>query len=133
MPRYMLDTDISSCIMNREGSRTIRKLQEHEVSDICVSSITRSELAYGIEVSPRRAKDENALRIFLRHIAVLDYPSDAAPHYAQIRAFLKTRGKIIGANDLLIAAHARCLGIILVTSNTREFSRIPDLKIENWS
>jgi tRNA(fMet)-specific endonuclease VapC len=63
----------------------------------------------------------------------LEFPSDAALDYAQIRAFLKVRGRLIGANDLLIAAHACFLGLSLVTSNTREFGRVPGLKIENWA
>jgi tRNA(fMet)-specific endonuclease VapC len=130
---YMLDTDISSYIMNRASASAIRQLEAAAVGDVCISSIARSELAYGVEVSPRRGKDQNALDILLRHIDVLDYPSDAALHYAEIRAFLKARGTIIGANDLLIAAHARCLSLTLVTNNTREFGRVPGLKIENWA
>jgi tRNA(fMet)-specific endonuclease VapC len=129
----MLDTDISSYIMNRASARAIRMLEAREVGDVCVSAITRSELMYGVEVSPRRAKDQNSLDIFLQHIGVMDYPSEAANDYAQIRAFLKTRGTIIGANDLFIAAHARCLGLTLVTNNTREFGRVPGLKMENWT
>ncbi len=133
MSRFMLDTDISSYIMNRASVTAIRKLQAVAVGDVCISAITRSELEFGVEVSPRRDKDERALDTFLRHIEVLDYPSAASLHYAQIRAFLKTRGKIIGANDLFIAAHARCLGLTLVTNNTREYGRVPGLKIENWA
>lgn len=133
MPHYMLDTDISSYVMNRSSIRVLRKLQAVAVGDVCISSITRSELEYGVEVSPRRDRDRQSVEIFLRHIEVLDYPGDAAPHYAQLRAFLKTRGTIIGANDLLIAAHARCLDLTLVTNNTREFGRVPGLKLENWA
>ena len=72
------------------------------------------------------------LEIFLRHIQVLDLPQQAAATCAQIRAELKRDGKLIGANDLFIAAHARFLGLTLVTNNTREFARVPGLKIENW-
>ena len=133
MLRYMLDTDISSYIMNRTSANAIRRVESVAVGDLCISAITRSELQFGIEVSPRPDKDEHALTIFLRHIEVLDYPSDAAIHYAQIRALLKARGTPIGANDLLIAAHARYLGLTLATNNTREYSRVPDLMIENWT
>jgi tRNA(fMet)-specific endonuclease VapC len=133
MLRYMLDTDISSYIMNRASLSAIRRLEAIEVGDVCVSAITKSELMYGVEVSPRPAKDQRALDIFLQHIGVQDYPSDAAIDYAEIRAFLKARGTIIGANDLFIAAHARCLGLTLVTNNTREFGRVPGLKMENWT
>ncbi len=133
MLRYMLDTDTSSYIMNRSSLHAIRRLQSEAVGDVCISVISRSELEYGVEVSPRRDKDRRALETFLRHIEVLDYPSDAAIDYAQIRAFLKVRGRLIGANDLLIAAHARFLGLTLVTNNTREYLRVPGLKVENWA
>ena len=133
MPRFMLDTDISSYIMKRSSATVLRKLKTVEVSDVCISSITKSELMYGVEVSPRRARDEAELDAFLKFVEVLDYPGGAAIDYARIRALLKTRGTMIGANDLLIAAHARCLGLTLVTNNTREFARVTGLKIENWA
>jgi len=132
MPRYMLDTDISSFIMNRSSENAMRRLEATAVGDVCVSAITRSELMYGVEVSPRRQRDQRSLEIFLRHIGVLDYPGEAALDYAQIRASLKLSGRMIGGNDLLIAAHARCLGLTLVTNNTREFKRVHGLTVENW-
>jgi tRNA(fMet)-specific endonuclease VapC len=98
-----------------------------------MSVISKSELLYGVEVSPRRAQDDTALSAFLPHVEVLDFPDAAAIHYAQIRADLKNRGLMIGANDLFIAAHARHLGIKLVTNNTTEFGRVKGLEIENWT
>jgi tRNA(fMet)-specific endonuclease VapC len=133
MAVYMLDTDISSYIMKRSHDAVLKRLQTVPVSDVCISAITKSELMYGVEVSPRRQKDQAALDEYLRHVAVLDYPEAAALDYARIRGDLKARGVMIGANDLLIAAHACCAGITLVTNNTREFGRIPSLKIENWT
>jgi tRNA(fMet)-specific endonuclease VapC len=88
---------------------------------------------FGVEVSPRRRQDEAAVSAFLSYIEVLDFPDQAALHYAKIRAELKTRGAMIGANDLLIAAHARSLGLTLVTNNTREFRRVRSLSLENWT
>jgi tRNA(fMet)-specific endonuclease VapC len=129
----MLDTDTSSYIMNRYSLGVLRRLELETVGDVCISAVSRSELEFGVEVSPRKSKDRGSLDIFLRHIEVLDYPSGAALDYAQIRGFLKVRGKSIGANDLLIAAHARHLGLTLVTNNTREFNRVPGLKTENWT
>jgi tRNA(fMet)-specific endonuclease VapC len=133
MAVYMLDTDISSYIMKRSDEAVLERLQSVPISDVCVSAITRSELVYGIEVSPRRQQDQRALDAYLRHVAVLDYPGEASLDYGQIRADLKGKGTMIGANDLLIAAHARCLGLTLVTNNTREFGRVQGLKIENWT
>ena len=132
MAVYMLDTDISSFLMKRTDDNVLRRLQRVAVSDVCVSAISKAELLNGIEVSPRRQKDQTALDEFLRYFAVLDFPAEAAQDYAFIRATLNVRGKMM-RNDLLIAAHARCLGLTLVTNNTREFGRVQGLKLENWT
>jgi len=133
MPRYMFDTDTCSYIMRRASDTLLKRLRKTPVSDVCISVITKSELLFGVEISPRRQHDQAALEAFLRYVEVLDFPDEAAPHYANIRGHLKTRGTMIGANDLLIAAHARSLGLVLVTNNTREFARVPKLKIANWT
>jgi tRNA(fMet)-specific endonuclease VapC len=133
MPRYMLDTDTCSYIMRRSHDAVLKRLAKVPVSDVCISVITKSELLYGVEVSPKRRQDEAALAAFLRYVEVLDFPDKASPHYAKIRAELKTRGAMIDANDLLIAAHARGLGLTLITNNTREFGRVRGLAIENWT
>jgi tRNA(fMet)-specific endonuclease VapC len=133
MAEYLLDTDISSYIMKRSHAAVLRRLQTVPIGAVAISVITKSELLYGVEVSPRRQQDSLALSEYLRHVAVLDFPDEAALHYAQIRAALKARGSMIGANDLFIASHARSLGLILVTNNTGEFGRVPDLLIENWA
>jgi tRNA(fMet)-specific endonuclease VapC len=128
----MLDTDTCSYIMKRSSSAILDKLRTVPPADVCISVITRAELTYGVEISPRREQDEAALEALLRHAVVLDFPEEAAAHYGAIRADLKRRGKMIGANDLLIAAHARSLGLTLVTNNTSEFDRVEGLAIENW-
>ena len=133
MPIYMLDTDICSYIMKRSHETVLRKLQSIAVSDVCISAITKAELAYGVEVSPRKQQDQTALDAYLRHVAVLDFPGDAAADYGLLRGDLRVRGTLIGGNDLLIAAHARCLGLTLVSNNTREFGRVLGLKLENWT
>jgi tRNA(fMet)-specific endonuclease VapC len=133
MARYMLDTDTCSYIMKRSNQTVLKRLQAIPVTDVCISVITKSELLYGVEVSPRRLQDATALKAFLPHVEVLEFPDDAATHCAQIRADLKTRGQMIGANDLFIAAHARSLGLRLVTNNTAEFGRVKGLALENWT
>jgi tRNA(fMet)-specific endonuclease VapC len=133
MAVYMLDTDISSYVMKRHNEAVLRRLEKVRVADVSISAITKSELMYGVEVSPRRQQDQAALDAYLRHLEVLEYPGEAALHYAQIRAALRASGNMIGANDLLIAAHARCLGLTLVTNNTREFGRVDGLAVENWA
>jgi tRNA(fMet)-specific endonuclease VapC len=133
MARYMLDTDICSCIMKRSNGAVLGRLQQVRVSDVFISVITKSELLCGVELSPRRRQDEVALNAFLGYVEVLDFPDKAASDYANIRADLKTRGAIIGANDLFIAAHARSLSLTLVTNNTSEFGRVQNLTMENWT
>ena len=133
MARYMLDTDTCSYVMKRSNAAVLRRLQAVPVADVCMSVVTKSELRYGVEVSPRRAQDAAALAAFLPYVEVLDLPDDAASHYAEIRADLKRRGAPIDANDLFIAAHARSLGLTLVTNNTAEFGRVKGLRVENWT
>jgi tRNA(fMet)-specific endonuclease VapC len=133
MPRFMLDTDTCSYIVKRSVPTVVQRLQSVAVSDVCASVITKAELLYGVRLSPRQRQDSAAIDTFLRHVAVLDFPDDAAAHYAEIRADLKLRGRMIGANDLLIAAHARCLGLVLVTNNMREFERVSGLALDNWA
>jgi len=131
--RYMLDTDTCSYIMKRSNDSVLRRLKKVPVSEVCISVITKSELLFGVEVSPRQQQDELALASFLGYVEVLDFPDLAAVHYAAIRADLKRQGTMIGANDLFIAAHARSLGLTLVTNNTKEFRRVHNLALENWT
>jgi tRNA(fMet)-specific endonuclease VapC len=133
MPRYMLDTDTCSYIMKRSSEPLLKKLQKTPVDDVCISVITKSELLYGVELSPRRPQDELALKAFLRYVALMPFDDAASSHYAKIRADLKKQGRMIGANDLFIAAHARSLDLVLITNNMREFRRIHGLAIENWT
>jgi tRNA(fMet)-specific endonuclease VapC len=133
MARYMLDTDTCSYIMKRSNPTVLKRLRAIPVTDVSISVISKSELLYGVEVSPRRMQDATALKAFLPHVEVLEFRDDAAIHYAQIRADLKRWGQMIGANVLFIAAHARSLGLRLVTNNTAEFGRVKGLTLENWT
>jgi tRNA(fMet)-specific endonuclease VapC len=133
MPRYMLDTDTCSYIMKRSHPAVLKRLEAVPVSDVCLSVITKAELLCGVEVSPRRSQDAAALAAFLPYVEALELDDAAALHYAQIRADLKKRGALIGANDLFIAAHARAHGLTLVTNNTAEFERVKGLALENWT
>jgi tRNA(fMet)-specific endonuclease VapC len=133
MRRFMLDTDICSYVMKRSNDVLLKRLQKTPLSEVCVSVITKSELLYGVELSPRRQQNEAALNTFLSYVEVLDFPDQASSHYAQVRSHLKKLGTMIGSNDLFIAAHARSLGLTLVTHNTREFARVPRLATEDWT
>jgi tRNA(fMet)-specific endonuclease VapC len=130
---YMLDTDICSYAMKRSNRNLLKKLGAMTVTDLCISVVTKAELLYGVRVSPYPDRDAEAVRAFLTYVEALDFPDEAADHYADIRCELKRRGELIGANDLLIAAHARSLGLTLVTNNTEEFSRVGGLVLENWA
>ena len=133
MSRYMLDTDTCSYIMKNSNEAVLKRLQQTSSNDVCISVITKSELLYGLEISPRKQHNQAALASFLKYVEVLDFPDEASLHYAKIRAELKSQGTMIGANDLFIAAHARSQGLTLVTNNTREFGRVSDLAMENWT
>ena len=133
MARFMLDTDTCSYVMKRSHAPVLARLRRVPVDDVCMSVITKAELFYGVEISPRRAQDAAALAAFLPYVTSVEFGDDAALHYAEIRADLKRRGQPIGANDLFIAAHARALGLTLVTNNTAEFAQVRDLQLQNWA
>ena len=118
--------------MKAVSSALDQRLAEAGVEDVCISVLTKAELLFGVAVSPRPSRDRESLDQLLAYMQILDLPEAAADHYAEIRADLQRKGKLIGANDLLLGAHARCLGLTLVTNNVREFSRMPGLKVENW-
>src|SRR5437660_12711601 len=107
MPRYMLDTDTCSYIMKRSNDAVLKRLQEVRVSDVCISVITKSELLFGVELSPSRHQDQLALDAFLGYVEVLDFPDEAASHYAKIRAHLKTRGR---SEERRVGKECRCRG-----------------------
>ncbi len=130
---YMLDTNICIYIIRRNPIRVLQRLQTKSITDVSISSITVSEMEYGVEKSQRKTSNRVALLRFLAPLSVLSYDANAARHYGNIRTTLKKKGQPIGAMDLLIAAHARALNLILVTNNVNEFSRIPGLQIENWT
>ena len=132
MIRYMLDTCTIAYAKNREPACVLERLLQHDPSEICISSITMAELEFGVYRSSKPEKNRMALMMFLSNIAVLTFDSDAAFEYGDIRQKLKTAGIIIGANDMLIAAHARSRNLTLVTHNTREFNRVERLKVEDW-
>ncbi len=128
----MLDTNICIYIIKRKPAKVLEHLKGLSISEIAVSSITLSELEYGVAKSSRPEQNRQALSQFLSPFDILPYDDRAAVHYGDIRSHLEKKGKIIGAMDMLIAAHARSLGLTIVTNNTREFKRILHLNVENW-
>ena len=130
---YMLDTDTCAFLLRRSSDALLARIQVVPLVHQVMSVVTYAELLYGVQVSSKKKANQAAVDALARHLAVLDWPQDAAAHYAQIRADLKKRGAMIGANDLLIAAHARSLGAIVVTNNTKDFARVKGLAIDNWT
>ena len=133
MIRFMLDTNMIAYAKNRRPALVLQRLLRHDPSEICISAITMAELEYGVCHSSMPGKNRLALMMFLSGIAVLPFGTDAALAYGEIRHKLTIQGNIIGANDLLIAAHAKASGLTLVTHNTGEFSRVEGLQLEDWT
>ena len=130
--KYMLDTNICVYIIKKNPPQVFEKFATYSRDDICISSITLAELEFGVCKSNNPTKNKLALMIFLAEIKILPFDEEAATEYGDIRASLERRGTPIGANDLLIAAHARSLQLTLVTNNVREFERVDNLRVENW-
>ncbi len=108
--KYMLDTNICIYIIKKKPRKVLDTLKTLEIGDVCISTITLAELEYGVN----KSQQEDVI-------------------FGEIRASLEKRGQIIGAYDLLIAAHALSKNLILITNNTGEFSRIPGLSLQNWA
>ena len=130
---YMLDTDICIYLLKTHSRRLRQKFRVHR--DLCISAVTWAELCYGVENSPpeKRGARRQQLGEFARRILVLPFEERSGPVYGRVRAQLRRDGALIGANDLLIAAHALAAGCTLVTNNVREFQRVEGLVVENWT
>lgn len=128
---YLLDTNILSDLIKHPTGKIFSKIQEVQEENICTSIIVACELKFGAakKNSPRLIERVN---LILDWIPVLPLTSTVETEYANTRTYLERKGTPIGGNDLLIAAHALSLNLIVVTNNIREFSLIPNLRRENW-
>ena len=131
MTRYMLDTNIISDLIRNTRGKAAKRIAKAGDGAICTSIIVAAELRYGAAKSgsPRIAKAVEAL---LGEIEVLPFDAPADADYGALRVALEEAGTPIGSNDLLIAAHARAAGAVVVTANLAEFKRVRGLKVENW-
>ncbi len=127
----MLDTNIMSDLIRNPQGRAAERLSQHGEAGICVSIITAAELRYGA-VKKGSARLLSRVEAVLSAVDVLAFDVPADAEYAGIRAELEARGQRIGPTDLFIAAHARSIGVMLVTHNVGEFRRVRGLKVENW-
>lgn len=130
--KYMLDTNMCIYLMNNKDEKLTKKFHNKNPKELCISSITYSELMYGVEKSQRKELNFTRLLLFLSDINILNYDFNASETYGIIRADLERKGSIIGANDILIAAHAKSQNMALVTNNVKEFKKVKGLKVENW-
>jgi tRNA(fMet)-specific endonuclease VapC len=131
MLRYLLDTDICIYVMKSRPPPLRARFNSVE-GQLAISSITLAELNYGAENSARPTDNLSVIAQFAARLAVLPFAEKAAAHYGQIRAELRRAGQPVGPFDMLIAAHARGEGLVLVTNNLREFQKISGLRVENW-
>ena len=131
MLRFMLDTNVCIRVL-RDRPASARVRFNAEADGLCISVITLAELLHGAAKSARPAETRREVEGFASQLDVADFGPNAAGHFGDIRADLERRGQIIGAYDLLIAAHARSLGLVLVTGNLGEFRRVEGLRCEDW-
>lgn len=131
--RYMLDTNICIYTIKNKSPKVIQNFLKHDPNDMCISATTYAELMHGVEKSMAKERNRIAITMFLSPISILEFDTCAAEEYGRIRADLEKKGTPIGPMDMLIAAHAKAEDLVLVTNNTREFERVEDLEVEDWT
>ncbi len=129
---FLIDTNICIYIMNDHPPQVIQKFREIGVGNICISSITVSELQYGACKSKHIKKNMKRLDEFLSPFEIISYDESASRYYGKIRSHLEKQGNVIGPLDMLIAAHALSENLTVITNNEKEFKRVNALKVENW-
>ncbi len=132
MLKYLLDTNIIIYTMKNRPKKVKKQFKQHR-DRLSISTVTLGELVFGAEHSQQQERNLADIEAMVARLEVLSFGNKAAYHFGQIRAYLYREGKPIGPYDMMIAAHARASGLILVTNNTREFKRVPGLQLENWT
>jgi tRNA(fMet)-specific endonuclease VapC len=131
--KYLLDTNICIYIINENLKKILRKFERYPVHEFGISSITQAELQYGVAKSKNKKTNQGALNEFLLPLTIFPFHGEKlVVCYGEIRTFLESKGKTIGPLDMLIAAHALSLDLTIISNNIKEFSRVPNLKCENW-
>lgn len=129
--KYLLDTNIISELMRNPHGIVKDKISAAGEESVCTSIIVASELRFGVEKKGSE-RLRYQLEAILSTLEILPLEEPADLQYAILRSKLEKSGTPIGPNDMLIAAHAVSLGLILVTANSKEFSQVPGLAVENW-
>jgi tRNA(fMet)-specific endonuclease VapC len=130
--KYLLDTDTFSEMVKGLNPGIDQRLRTLHAEDPVLSVVTHGEIIFGASLRALTILARRRMDALLRVIRTLPLPAEAATHYGKLRAHLHREGTPIGPNDLWIAAHALAADLTLVTNNTREFSRVPQLRLENW-
>jgi tRNA(fMet)-specific endonuclease VapC len=130
--KYMLDTNTCIYIIKQKPTDVVERFKKIEIAQIGLSSITFSELLYGVLKSSNPEQNQIALAQFVAPLEILPYGDEAAQYYGIIRTHLEKQRTPIGSLDMLIAAHALSNDCVLITNNEKEFHRVPDLKTDNW-
>ncbi len=131
-PRYLLDTDTCIYLRQRRPENVLRHFAKLRQGEAAISVVTYGELFYGVEKNAQSNVSFDRLAELTTLLPVLPLTFDTARAYGSIRADLERSGRLIGSNDLWIAAHARAEGLTLVTNNLKEFRRVRGLKLQNW-
>lgn len=131
MLSHLLDTNTVIYVI-RNTPMSVRERFIAHTGQLAISSITYAELTYGVQKSQQRAMNRTALERFCVRVELLSYSIEAAEQYGVVRSDLESRGRVIGPNDLHIAAHAKAQNLTLVTNNIKEFERVDGLTLENW-
>jgi tRNA(fMet)-specific endonuclease VapC len=129
----MLDTDTSSYVIKGNAPNIDAHLRDLDVSQVCISAVTRAELRFGVRRLRRAARVAAEVERFLSGIHTLPWDEAAADQFAEVRANLDRVGTPIGSMDTMIAAHAKALDAVLVTNNVKHFGMVKGLAIANWA
>ncbi|MDQ6992112.1 MAG: tRNA(fMet)-specific endonuclease VapC [Mariprofundus sp.] len=132
MLKYMLDTNIVIYTIKNRPSQVREAFKQHE-GQMCISSVSFGELIYGAERSSQTERNLADIVGLTARMEVVSFDEHASEHFGQVRAELYKAGKPIGPYDMMIAGHARAMGLILVTNNLKEFERVPGLRLDNWA
>jgi len=132
MLKYMIDTNIAIYTLKNRPAKVRAAFKKHS-GEMCLSTISLGELIFVAEKSARVEHNLTVIEGFAARLKVETFNAQAAVHFGQLRAELAKSGKLIGPYDMMIAGHARAMGLILVTNNRREFDRVPGLRVENWA
>ena len=132
MLKYMLDTNIAIYTLKNRPAKVRQAFKKHS-GEMCLSSVSWGELIYGAEKSARVEQNLADIEGFAARLEIVPFDMQAAMHFGQLRAELAISGRLIGPYDMMIAGHARALGLKLVTNNLGEFERVAGLRVENWA